>query len=419
MNLFTGVALGSSTRGCEVGVRIPPAGLVLAAVLAGPAFASDVGYLHGRVETEDGEIYAGQLRWGTEESFWTDVFNATKVGNEYIDYLDRDEVDRLRWRDWSGWDFLPGSRERRFAHAFAVRFGDLRRIRVENDDDLVAEFRNGDTRTLSGGSNDVGARVTVVDPRRGRHELRWSRIRTIEFTDGPSKLPDKLGEPIYGTVKSGRFDFTGRIQWDHDECLTVDELDGDTRDGDMSIAFGDIRAIRKHRLGAMVTLTSGTEVYLTGSNDVNRENRGVVVVVPRLGNVKIGWDDFDEVTFGPAPDTGPGYAAFPETRPLTGTVVTRRGRHEGRIVFDLDESLDCELLHGMNRDTEYLIPFRDIARIRPRTGRFAEVELRMGLTIELDESQDVTRRNSGLLVFGAGPRPAYVPWRDVTEIVFR
>jgi len=169
----------------------------------------------------------------------------------------------------------------------------------------------------------------------------------------------------------------------------------------------------------MVTLRSGSELYLTGSNDVNRENRGVVVKVPKFGRAKIGWDDFEEVTFHPAPNSGPGYSEYGGGRELTGTVVARGGRFSGRIVFDLDEAWDFELLHGTMGDTEFLIPFRDIARITP-SGRYrAKVELRSGLTIELEDSQDVSRKNDGLLVFAGSHEPRYVAWHDVDEVVFR
>jgi len=397
--------------------RVSIAVLAFGFALAGPVFASDVGFVYGRVVTVDGAAYEGQLRWGTEESFWDDIFNATKVENEHLDHVDRRVLDRLRWRHWCS--FFHGNRDRCFNHLFASRFGDLKRIQVRRGNGLVVAFRNGEELRLEGGSNDVGAEIMVIHPKLGRHTLPWNRIRTIEFSDTPAMLDDKLGEPIYGTVKSGRYEFTGRIQWDNDECLTSDKLDGDTREGDVSVAFGDIAAIRKHRRGALVRLKSGTELYLTGSNDVNRWNRGVVVVVPRVGSVKIGWDDFDEVTFSPARSSGRGYAEYAEARDLTGTVVTRGGRHDGRIVFDLDESWDFELLNGRNGDTEYLIPFRDIARIEPRGRRRADVELRIGLTIELEEGHDVTPRNDGLLVFTGDDKPKYVAWRDVTEIVFR
>jgi hypothetical protein len=166
-------------------------------------------------------------------------------------------------------------------------------------------------------------------------------------------------------------------------------------------------------------LRSGSELYLTGTNDVNAENRGIVVIVPRLGSVKIGWEDFDQVTFTHAPSSGPGYADFGKGRDLAATVMSRNGHDEGRLIYDLDEAWDFELLQGMYGHTEYMIPFRDIARIRPAGRRHAEVELRMGMTIELDDGQDVSRRNDGLLVFASDDRqPKYIDWRDVTEVVF-
>ena len=152
---------------------------------------------------------------------------------------------------------------------------------------------------------------------------------------------------------------------------------------------------------------------------MNHDNRGVVIIVPGVGSVKVGWEDFDEVTFSAAPNSGRGYAEYAKEKNLNGTVVTREGRYEGRIVYDLDESRDFELLHGTNGDTEYLIPFRDIARIKPLGWRRADVELHNGLTIELRGSQDVSRENSGLLVFSGDRKPTYVAWQEVTEVIFR
>ena len=397
--------------------RVSIAAAAFGLTLALPVFASDVGYIYGRVWTVDEAFYEGQLRWGTEESFWDDIFNATKYKNENIEQVDAQVRERLSRRHWDGWDFF-GNHDHDFDRLFAIRFGDMKRIHVRRGDDLVVEFRNGDYLRLRGGSNDVGAEITVVDPKQGVHELKWNRIRTIEFKDTPAKLSHKLGEPIYGTVKFRQFDITGRIQWDHDECLTSDKLDGHTGNGKASIAFGDIASIRKTRRGARVMLRSGSELFLSGTNDVNHQNRGVVVVVPGIGTVKVGWRDFDEVTFTPAPGTGPAYSEFAPGRELTGEVMTRDGRLGGRIVFDLDESRDFELLHGTSGDTEFLIPFRNIERIQPKGMWRSVVELRMGLAFDLEDSQDVTRKNDGLLVFTGGPKPRYIDWRDVTDVRF-
>jgi hypothetical protein len=152
---------------------------------------------------------------------------------------------------------------------------------------------------------------------------------------------------------------------------------------------------------------------------VNRENRGIVVVEPGIGSVKIGWDDFDEVAFVPAPTSGDPYSEYAGGRDLEGTVVTRDKRYDGRIVYDLDESRDSELLNGTTGATEYLIPFRNVARIKPRGGLGADVELRIGATFALEKDEDVTRRNEGVLVFSGDRKPTYIPWQDVTEVVFR
>ena len=399
--------------------RVSIAVLVFGCALAGPVLASDVGYIYGRVTTTGGEVYEGPLRWGTEEAFWDDIFNATKTGNENLRYLDRKDLKRIRAHKSDAWSLLGigDHDDADLTHLFAVRFGDMKRIEVRgDDDDLVVEFRNGEEIQLGGGSNDVGARITVVDARRGKRELKWNRIETIEFMNTPATLPGKLGEPLYGTVKSGQREFTGRIQWDNDETLTTDLLDGDTQDEDVSVEFGDIASIRKHRNGALVRLKAGDELFLTGSNDVNHGNRGVVVVVPGVGTVKIGWDDFDELTLVRAPTSGRSYADYAQGSDLSGEVVTEDGRYSGRIIFDLDESRDFEMLHGTNGDTEFLIPFRDIARIRPQGRRGSDVELRMGLTIELEDSQDVTRKNDGVLVFTGERKPRYVAWQDISAV---
>lgn len=398
--------------------------IVLAALAAGlaaavPASASDAGYIYGRVVTDDGQTFQGALRWGDEEAFWEDMFNATKAENEYVGYVDEDVLRQLRRERRDFWENLFQVRNHEFGHIFAVRFGDLKRIDVRGGSRLTVEFRNGERLDLNGGSNDVGARITVVDPNAGTQRIRWRNIRSIEFAETPQQIEKKLGLPLYGTVKTRRYEYTGFIQWDNDECLTTDELDGDVRDGDVSIPFGDIASIRKYRRGALVTLVDGSQEYLTGSNDVNGENRGVVVKVHSIGSVKVGWDDFEEVTFQhPAEGSGRSYAEFGNAAPLTGVIETRGGKLAGRIVFDLDEAWDFELLQGKIGDTEFQIPFREIVRIVPRGTRRSMVYLRSGAEVELEDAQDVSRDNDGMLVFDGGHRPTYVAWRDVKEIQF-
>ena len=391
---------------------------VLLPVTGALAAGSDGGYLYGTVTTEDGTRYTGQLRWGTEEAFWDDVFNSTKRDNPNVDYLDDDELDDLGRDDRSWWKRAFNTDRSDSSHLFAVRFGDLRAIEVMSGDRVEVTFKDGATMRLEGGSNDIGARITVVDEEVGTIRIKWNRVERIDFTETPSTLRDKLGEPLFGTVETRHGSFTGYVQWDHQECLTADKLDGESRDGDMAIEFGDIRSIEKQRRGSRVTLKSGREIELRGSNDVDDDNRGVVVKSPEFGKVKVGWDDFKRVVFEDVPSVEPaGYADFPAPREIAGSVSTRDGdRLRGRIVYDLDEAWDYELLHGSQDDTQFTIPFRLIARIEPDGRKRAVVELRSGRRLKLEDSQDVTSDHDGLLVFTGSRNPEYVRWKDVREI---
>ena len=65
------------------------------------------------------------------------------------------------------------------------------------------------------------------------------------------------------------------------------------------------------------------------------------------------------------------------------------------------------------------IPFRNIKRISPQSDRNCTVELRSKKQIQLRDSQDVSFKNEGLLVFHQDNiNPIYVSWREVEEVVF-
>ena len=63
-------------------------------------------------------------------------------------------------------------------------------------------------------------------------------------------------------------------------------------DGNMAIEFGKIKSVERDGRGSLVILKSGRDFYLTGSNDVNHENRGIIVNIPGQGRVDIEWRDF-------------------------------------------------------------------------------------------------------------------------------
>jgi hypothetical protein len=398
-------------------------------LVATEAYSQDEGFIYGKVTTIDNDVYEGALRWGKEEAFWTDMFNASKDDNKNLDYLDRAEMDYLmeqksnRWGNdsWVNWMEEWGWDDNRFVHQFGTQFGNIKSLEIRSRNRVMVEMQNGDFFEVNGdGYNDIGTDVRVMDQELGTIELSWNRIETIEFMSTPKKLDEKFGEPLYGTVESNIGTFTGFVQWDHDERLSTDKLDGDTYDGDLSIDFGKVKSIE--RMGysrSLVVLQSGRELELRGSNDVNSENRGIIVTIEGVGRVDIPWRDFDKVTFEDTKGSGPEYGSFQKQSELKAEVVTTNGdRHEGKIIYDLDEEFSFEVLQGKDDDTEFIIPFQNIKSITPRNYEFSIIKLRNGSEYTLGEGQDVSEKNEGILVF-RDRNPIYIPWDKVESIDFK
>ena len=230
-------------------------------------------------------------------------------------------------------------------------------------------------------------------------------------------LEETFGEPLYGTVKCDIGSFTGYVQWDHDERLGSDKLDGDTRDGDVSIRFNKIQAIERQGYSrSFVTLKSGRELELSGSNDVNDENRGIIVNVDGFGRVDIEWDEFESVEFKEVPNSGQSYDSFTSPKRITGLVEVDNGDLlEGAIVYDLDEEYSIEVLNGEDDDTKFIIPFKYIKEIKPRFSDRSEVTLKNGDKLVLEDSQDVGDDHQGILVKTSNEN-IYVPWDRVEKI---
>lgn len=398
--------------------------LTAAALLPAPAAAAigTQGFIYGRVETRSDTTYEGRLRWnGDEEAFWGDLFNAQKEERPYLDEVPEGSRRRketieifgvtigLRWVDDDEGRLL------------GLRFGDLRAIDVHRGDEATLTTKGGTEFRVEGGSNDVEAKITVWDASLGEVVLEWDKIERIEFLPAPAGLAVPV-QRLQGTVKTRAGEFRGFVQWDQEECLTSDELDGETEDGDVAIQMGKIRSIaRRSSRSSIVTLRDGRELVLDGTNDVNDENRGIYVEDRRYGRVLVSWDAFERVDFAAElGDSGPAYADFPPGKPLRGTVTRRDGRTlSGRIVYDLDEQETIENLNGEWDDIEYHIPFTLIAAIVPETHDSSRIELRSGQELVLEDQTDVGEGNAGLLVFTADRgSPTYVEWDDVKRVEF-
>ncbi|NNF25989.1 MAG: hypothetical protein HKN73_02050 [Gemmatimonadetes bacterium] len=339
--------------------------------------------LYGTVRTQDGDSYTGFLRWDRNEGSWADLLDATKF-------------EEGQARSQSG-----------------IRFGNVAQIQAVGREMAIFTLRSGRQVGMASRSSDLGSQLrslTVSGPN-GEVELEWRDLRTVDFEAAPSSA-QPYESRLHGTLttRSG-LQFTGYITWDVDEVYTTDQLDGDYRGEDYEIPFGAIHEIeRRSSQAATVKLNSGQEIVLSGSNDVNRQNRGISVSDPLLGEIKVDWRNFDNVTFHP-PAEEVSLDAFPSETDLRGTVVTRSGEtFGGRIQWDRDEASTWEMLNGRIGDAEAQIEFSRIAEIE-KAPPGVRVRLKDGRTFDLYGSNDVDRDNRGVVI-EAGSDRQVISWRD-------
>ncbi len=389
-----------------------------------PVAETHEGFLHGRITTVDGGTYEGRLRLGgDEEAFWGDYFNGAKNENTWAAQVPAKRLKESRPIEIFGIEIAQRERQIDLDRPFMARFGDIARIEARGRD-LRVSLKSGTVFALDRfAADDFADGVRVWDGRSGVVDLDERRIRTIELF--PVARPGVASYRLHGTVRTRQGDFAGFVQWDREEGVGVDELDGRTDEGPLSLRFDTIRSIASRSLGgSLVTLLDGSEILLTDTREVGHGNRGLYVDDRRFGRVLISWNAFERVDFSPG-GSGPAYDDFPTGGPITGSVTTQAGhRLAGRLVFDLDESETTETLDAPIQGVDYTIPFGLIASIvlpgRERSGDpRAGVTLHNGEELLLERAGDLGEGNAGMLIFVEDrQRPEYLPWVEVEQIDF-
>ena len=399
--------------------------IALAVVVAAPALlpaqeTADPSRLYGRVVTTDGSVYEGFIRWDENEAGWFDILSLTKP----IPERNRRDAERLGWE--------PARDERRIeifgigiswdeegsgigsSSQSGIRFGHVSTLEPSlGSSRALLILKSGQEIEFVGGG-DVGASmdgILVEDPRAGQVELDWRDVRVIDFLSTPS-ASSRWGDRLYGTLETRDGQrFTGYVTWDMDEIFTTDILDGEEGDRDYEIPFSRIRAIERYSSSAArVTLVDGGERVLRGTNDVDDDNRDIMVADPTLGEVRVEWDELERVDFREPPARVE--LGFDGGQRLRGTVYARGGEsHTGMIRWDNDEEYSWEILDGELRDgVELDIEFGAIASIERVGYEVSRVTLRDGRSFELSGSNDVDETNKGVYVERSDGTMVLVPW---------
>jgi hypothetical protein len=280
-----------------------------------------------------------------------------------------------------------------------VELKDGNRIEISDDDDMPDD-------------------IIIYDRNRGTERIRLRDIKQIHFSPTPSRLPDKHGDPIYGTVYVEGDSFTGYLIW-NDECCLTDYLSGESNNRTERFPYGDIRSVENLKKDFRVILKDGDEKNLCCTDDLNKGQLTVIIKTGETGHIEIPMRDIRRVTFEDPPVPGPVNGDFSEVYRISGRIVTNDNNSlRGRLIYDLDEAFTCELLDGESNDREYRIPFNLIREIRPVNRDITEVTLRNGSMLNLSGHRDVNSRNNGCLVENPRGDFIYIPWEEIQEIRF-
>ena len=367
----------------------------------------DGGAIHGEVRTRDGRSLRGAIEWGDHAWFWDQALPG--VYDQALEIGERTEnvqLFGLKLWEWQRKQVLELSLNVPFGHIERLERVDKKRARLVLRDGSEVGIRSesGDF-----GSADGEIRVETDD---GRQDLRWDDIERVTFVASPGPDP-RAARRLYGTVTTADRSFTGFVAWDRDETMIDEILDGD----DDEVPFRDIAEI--HRDGeraARVVLQDGGDVRLSGTNDVDRSNRGIEVRGESFGSVIVDWEAFVAFRLAdPPPSAARGTFAG---GPIRGTVVTVDGAvHRGAILWGDHERFAWEAIDGeISPGIRVAIPFSLVRSVAPLPGGGATVVGFDGATRTV-YGDDTSLEARPLEVRGSGPA-VRVPWIEVARVEF-
>lgn len=384
------------------------------ALILAPAAVFAGGEIYGTIFTTHNEEFTGAIRWDRNENYWDDILDADKRDKVYHQRGRRRKISIL---GFTFGDFDAGWT----TSEFKIQFGHIEAIEPRRGNNVRIELKSGERFSVRADGTDLGDGIRGIwimdDAFDEEVELDWDDIDRVEFRQGPGPgLDDKR---LYGTVETSGGDFTGFIVWDKDESVVSDILNGKERGRSRKIKFGKIESIeRRGSSSSQVTLKDGRTMKLSGTNDVDDDNRGIDITIPGIGLIKVEWRDFDRVTFTDPPASKE-YSAFDGGRRLFGTIEADNGeKYTGKITWDMDESYTWEFLDGDSEDISYVIPFRNIKRIERASRRSATVKLHNGEELELSGSNDVDRDNKGILIEMDDGEEVELDWSDFEAVEF-
>jgi hypothetical protein len=388
--------------------------------------AQEASYIYADVVLKNKTTVTGVIRWSSGQIFWTDVLQVSKTDPLALKYLkkyqldklpgSRDNTDGINWEFMNLWkDKLPQRRQETLC-----RFGDMVSIHVTGAQNAQIFYKSGTKIRVSGGPGigDLGKDILVYSTK--AQKVAWKDISRINFREtGESNLPWK-GKPLYGTVYTVNGPVSGLIKWDKSTFAASAAIYGKSADRMIGVSFNQIKRISKKDQGAVITLHSGKQVFLKSTRDVSNSNRGIIVADPENGQVVVPWSAFKSVIFHQQQGQPVTYNSFVKPRRIYAQAFGSENRIlKGNCTFDMDEEWNFEMLEGTSNRIYYKIPFSHISAITPQNEKQSTVILKDQRSLTLNNENDVSALNWGLIIWLKNSKYQYLPWEEVNKVQFR
>ncbi|WP_154223591.1 hypothetical protein [Marinicella rhabdoformis] len=409
--------------------------MVLLLFVAGNVVANE--YIHGTVKLKSGESHTGILRWDEdEETFWSDHFNGEKSEIPQYKTLSDDIKEQIE-------DAQVGPKLNLLSFKitlssvfaddienpdFIVPFAAIAKLLTVTDDSgsrgLKIELHNGDVFESYEGSNDLNADVFVKKSDGTTGEFRMKQIESITFSRAADGLSG-FDQGIYAVVDSKLGTFKGRIQWDRDERFLKEAIDGsdlaNPENEELSIPLSDIESIEKKEKGSLLTLQNGKQLHLSGTNDVDADNRGIFIDTPEKGRMSLPWEQFKKMAIQEFPqnDWQEYHSLISKKGKLNAQLTLKDGAQISakNLVYNMAQTSPAEMIRCTVKGMDYYLPLFQIKSIEPKSNQHALVTLIDGEQVEMFDSASFTEENLGLL-FSVDGVSKYVNWKDVKKVDF-
>lgn len=394
-------------------------------------------YIHGTVKLKSGDSYTGILRWDDdEETFWSDHFNGEKseipqykslpddVKEQIEDAQVGPKLDLLSFKVTLSSIFAEDIEN----PDFIVPFAAIAKLTTATDENgsrgLKIKLHNGDEFESYEGSNDLNAVVYVKKADLTTNEFNMKQIESITFSQAAESLMG-FDQGIYAIIDSNLGKFKGRIHWDRDERFLKEAIDGSDvlrpNSEELSIPLSDIKSIEKKEKGSLLSMHNGKKLHLTGTNDVDPDNRGVYIDTPEKGRILLPWEQFNKMTIQETPQNN--WQVFHDNirKPgkLNGHLLLKDGTEisASDIVFNLAQTSSAEMIKCTVKGMDIYMPLFLIKSIEPKSNHHALVTLKSGEQIEMFDSSSFTEENLGLL-FTVNSKNQYIQWKKIQKIDF-